>query len=123
MANEIEENDLVDLMAARDYLMFPPMNGKIDIWINCEKEMKVRIYTEDLPKVLPSICPNINCSLLLAYLKDGNITYVSPTKCKPIEFTNEIEYNVVPTLDQTLKAFNQMKRQQAKRMTPYGFSF
>lgn len=123
MAKGLDEEELVDLMGAEDYLMYPPVKGKIEIWIKCEEEMKVKIYTEDLIKILPTICPNVDVSLLLSYLTDGHITYVSNTKVKPIEFTNEVEYNVVPTLSQTLKAFNQMKRKQGSKKTPYGFSF
>lgn len=120
---KLDDEELVDLMAAKDYVMYPPVKGKIEIWINCDEEMKVKVYTEDLIKLLPSICPNADVTLVLSYLTDGRIAYVSNTKVKPVEFTNEIEYNVVPTLQQTLKAFNQMKRQQQARKTPYGFGF
>ena len=122
MAN-LDDNELVDLMAAKDYIMYPPVKGRIEIWINCEEEMKVKVYTEDLIKILPTICPNVDVSLVLSYITDGHILYVSNTKIKPVEFTNEVEYNVVPTLQQTLKAFNQMKRKQNAKKTMYGFGF
>lgn len=97
-----EKNEIVELAASDEYLIFPPTKGKVKILINCDQDMPVYVDTNQLRKLANTIFKNININRLFEWLMRGETLHVGDgllERLRPI--TNESK-SPLPSLNDIL---------------------
>jgi len=107
LETNVEDEDKINLMSANDFIIFPPDRwGNVNIWVNCKKEMNVRISFYDLKNSVKSLFGSkIDSGEFIYLIQRGSIVYTDKKSYgvinpKPMEMESPI-----PTLGTLKKAF------------------
>lgn len=105
-----ENNDLaIDLISGENYIIFNNMKGKIVIWVNCDKDMAVKLTKDDFIKSSKTLFPFLNISDLLYYIYRGDYIYTDKKIIKPLRPNNLESFSSVPTLKEVTGFLNKSK--------------
>lgn len=100
MDNQIQEKDdiAIDLISGENYIIFNNLKNKIVIWVNCDKEMAVKMSKDDFIKSSKTLFPFLNISEILYYIYRGDYVYTDKKVIKPLRSSTIDNISLLPTL-------------------------
>ena len=106
LETNVEDEDKINLMSANDFLIFPPdRSGNVNIWVNCKKEMNVRISFYDLKNSVKSLFGSkIDAVDFIYLIQRGSIIYTDKKVYGIINPKPMGMENPIPTLNAMKKA-------------------
>lgn len=108
--NETEaKEEALNLMSGESYIMFNNLKGSIVVWINCDKEMQVKMTLDELKKAAYSLFPQLNISDLLFYLSRGDYVYTDKLTVRPLHPRQFATQSLIPSLKDVTRDLNKQK--------------
>jgi hypothetical protein len=98
MSDELQTDDTVNLLSGDTYILYNDMRGHIVFWIDCNKELQIRMSTDEFRKSAYSIFPNIKLSELLTQLNQGNYVFTDKLILRPLKPKKDFQRQLVPTI-------------------------
>ena len=100
----VEQSTALSLMSGETYIIFNNLRGSIIIWVNCDRDLQIRLSTEEFMRTAYSIFPNLNLPELLKYLNRGEYIFTDKLSIKPLRPTEIEIQNVTPTMKDVLRS-------------------
>ena len=104
------QDTMAEIAAGESYIIHPPINGKICIWVNCDKQMQVKLTTTDFRIAAQTLFKQYALTGLLKLLNQGETLYIDNTTCKPLRAKKIDRVCPIPMLKDVL---NIKKKQQS----------
>ena len=108
----LQEEDHVELTSGENYILYNNLKGYIIIWINCEKDLQVRVSTEEFKEIASSIFPQLHIPELLKYLNQSEYVFTDKLQVRPLRAPELPITSPVPTLKDVQKALNQQRNKK-----------
>lgn len=108
------------LASGETYIIFNNLKGQVVVWINCDKEMAIKLSKKDLIEVAPTIFPQIDLSKLLYLISRGDYVFTDKLVLRTLKPNAKTGFEVLPTLK---SVESNMKVNKSKQFTPFGISF
>lgn len=120
-SNSLSEEEQTSLLTGENYILYHNLKGCINIWINSDPEMQVSIDSYEFTKIAQDLFPGLQISKLLKLLNQGSYVFTDKMTLKPLRPSSDMgDQSVIPSLQDALQF---KKASQARKVTPYGFSF
>lgn len=108
------------LASGETYIIFNNLKGQVVVWINCDKEMAIKLSKKDLIEVAPTIFPQIDLSKLLYLISRGDYVFTDKLVLRTLKPNAKADFGVLPTLK---SVESNMRVNKSKQFTPFGISF
>lgn len=115
----LDNNEALSLASGESYILFNDLRGKIVVWINCDKDMQIRLTQEELKKSFYSIFPNLNISDLLFYLNRGDYVFTDRLNVRPLRPQDAGRTNPIPTLKDAMQIVRQQQQLRYSKRSPF----
>lgn len=115
----LDNNEALSLASGESYILFNDLRGKIVVWINCDKNMQIRLTQEELKKSFYSIFPNLNISDLLFYLNRGDYVFTDKLNVRPLRPQDAGRDNPIPTLKDAMQIVRQQQQLRYSKRSPF----
>lgn len=115
----LDNNEALSLASGESYILFNDLRGKIVVWINCDKDMQIRLTQEELKKSFYSIFPNLNISDLLFYLNRGDYVFTDKLNVRPLRPQDAGGANPIPTLKDAMQIVRQQQQLRYSKRSPF----
>lgn len=115
----LDNNEALSLASGESYIIFNDLRGKIVVWINCDKDMQIRLTQEELKKSFYSIFPNLNISDLLFYLNRGDYVFTDKLNVRPLRPQDAEKTSPVPTLKDAMQIVRQQQQLRYSKRSPF----
>lgn len=115
----VANEETVSLVSGESYVLFNNLRGRIVIWVNCDKEMVVKLSMDEFKKTFYSIFPNLNISDMLFYLNRGDYVFTDKLTVKPLHPKIMETESPVPTLKDAISFVNQQRRSSLSYSSPF----
>ena len=102
--NEDNMEDLSILASGENYIVHPPFKGKITIWVNCDKDMQIKLTTDDFKVTARSLFKNHPLEKILTLLYGGSILFIDANNCKTVHPKKLDNPSPLPGYSTVLKA-------------------
>lgn len=109
MDSNLEREVITEIAAGESYIVQPPIKGKICVWVNCDREMQIKLTTDDFRKAAVSLFKHTSITQILRMLHQGETLYIDDHTCKPLKPKKEDMVSPLPTLKDVIKQQNKLK--------------
>ena len=97
--------DLTILASGKNYIVHPPLRNKITIWVNCSKDMQIKLTTDDFKVAARTLFKEHPLEKILNLLYGGSIIFIDKDSCKPLHPKKMENPSPIPSYGDVLKAF------------------